>query len=1697
MDFNPANAVPEDYKPQASFNPANAIPDSGDIAPAPVTTGILKPKEDKKSYEDKSATYYGNLDGVPERLDPDKRAALDTLINTAPPDQKKEYVARSVNQWFVGSQMPDTEPQWIADNWENAKRGFVKTRMGLDIDKISDETMYDMISRSLKDGRIDPKEPFTWHVPLTVFPVQDAEKVAHQTFWDSLNVPAIEAKQYDLSKIPDMNVSEIPFSNPRVAAAVWNGTAVPLINGLTSPLGIATLGVFSVAGALEEAGSALAGKAIWGLKAGFSAMMGYGAYRGAKETYNKYRDPNATTGDVVQAASGTFLNTALALHQPLSALFERLGPEAKTVAKAMEKKTPTGAAQVLREQAAKAKDVEIAKEASKAATVLENVGKYENGPSTWEGVSQTEFNFSAIDEPVTKTAAFGDVTEDPTEEIQPPPEEKTLEEKEQEPEIPFPASPFNETSLKNKAAELESLWFRNTGLSKNEVRSIAPKMLEAEQIIINSPEAGADLLTKLVKDPNLAMTPEDNALLLAYKMKLLNAAAEADDIRNDVTQTPELRAEAEKQFNELGDEHLKLIDANSARASEAGLKLRWQQVLINENYDYLSQSNLLRSAKGNVDLTPEEEGELQEKIKTVKAAQDALDEHTALKKEVNQNSKIDDLISKTTDTKREPVKFKYAEKVQEILKKKAAESRKILASGKVLSLGPDTLYHISVIGAETIYNTGLDFAKWSAEMVRDIGEKVKPYLPETWNMAKSVFTEEYRNSSIEELRNAIKTGDNQEIGNTAKELARSFIIDGVRDRDELVNNVHDILKKEIPGIEKRETRDAISGYGKYTQLTFDEVGYILRDIKGQLQQISKLEDIKEGKPIKKTGVEKRQASEEEKRLIKQVRDEQKKNSIKTVADKVKDKLADIEKSLATKIADLTEQFQTMEKAGEKAPAETNQKIESLKALRERIKDNIADLEPKKAKEEKVITPEDEINRRVKAIDSSIAKLESELQEGKIKPDSKEPSTVTSPELEEKQKYYDSLKQFREELRAIEEPEISPEQRALESQKARLEAQIAKRKAVLEAGAPKTQRAVDRPAIEEIEKAKQELESINKQISELRKPPAEPVVPKTPQEIALERIQKRLTNEIKILQDQIDTRVRKAKGKPSIEYDSKTEDLREQRDQVKKQYKITFADERLDAEQKLNRYKSMLKIKAEMLEDKIKRGDYEPTRKTTEFNIDDEAIKLKQRVERAKQEIQLMREKAKLERRPTYVKAGEYIAGVSRGLALSGYHTLAKLASFSAGELLNTPIAESVGLVLAKVPGFKTIAEKADLESGAEFEAIGRFYAKYATDGAREAWQTIVKGKGDIKTELGDPFRNIKPKNWYDYFGMLHEAEKAPLLIADYNLRLAKLTAKAIANGDDITEGGVQAALRFKAYQYAARAILQENNEWANAINFAFGDIEARNPELSSDNVTKFALSTIIRTFVTKGIVKTPLNHLRTAIRRSPFGLMEGTGRLAVAHINGVNDTSAEEANTIFRLFKYGLPGTAMFLWGMVDATKPPEKRIFGGYYQPGQKRDPKDVGFSGVRIAGKEFPGYITTNLLVTPAQMGNTFLRVAGSKLSKKDTENQGYIAGIIASVWGLIDTAPIVAPVGQAAVSASRGQYKDILLNSISGISGGMAANLAQDIDRRDGKPVRRKPKTIGQALELNVPVLRENVPETKTSLPARDVGKRYKAI
>src|SRR5690606_27920496 len=110
----------------------------------------------------------------------------------------------------------------------------------------------------------------------------------------------------------------------------------------------------------------------------------------------------------------------------------------------------------------------------------------------------------------------------------------------------------------------------------------------------------------------------------------------------------------------------------------------------------------------------------------------------------------------------------------------------------------------------------------------------------------------------------------KELRALAQSLAREFVANGISERGALLNAVHSELVKAYPQITRRQTMDAISGYGDFKPLKKGEIEERLRDLKGQLQQIAKLEDMAAGQAPKKTGVERRTPSDEERALIKQV-----------------------------------------------------------------------------------------------------------------------------------------------------------------------------------------------------------------------------------------------------------------------------------------------------------------------------------------------------------------------------------------------------------------------------------------------------------------------------------------------------------------------------------------------------------------------------------------------------------------------------------------------------------------------------------------------------------------------------------------------------------------------------------------------------------------------------------------------------------
>jgi len=1716
MEFDPSTAVKveEPKKPQIS-KPA----DTQEFDPS-TAVKVEEPKEQDTTWND----IYGG------RYTPQQKLILDKIKD---PEEKNKVV----NQSFAQYLMPELSNDVIRQNWPSVRSAIGKSKLKLsdeELKNLSDTKLANEINNSLVTEKSGEIKPFSWPKALLSIPANVAYQTQHSMFWKGLNKPSIEIKKAtakDIKILPDQVPEEYSsdsaawIATPAIAAGVYN-TVSGIIEGSSSLRGILETFALGSLGKLKqgvqvaaesskaaseslaiaqaeraapqviaEAATNVANaqqkfditkKLLLGTNAYFVATMGKTAYDLDKNIISTVKDPNVPTEDKISAVSSALLGTVAATATVLDGALNYIdvGRATKFANESYGLKASELATKAMQESMLSA-TVDEQAAWQNVADHYDELQHFENGPETWP----SRGDLGGIK---TNTESFDDL----------------LPENEQpKPIIDRPLTAlekrYDGTALKNAVGELERLDASGEKFTPAEERAMAPRWIQAGEVLSKDPNAGAVLTERLKDNPNIGLSDDQSALLLRHKVQLKNALNTQIEVVNDLSKTPEERAFAANEAYKLSDQLVELLDAVKRRGTEWGREGRWRQALAQEDYTFATQSTLLRAAKKGAELTSEEVETLAKQTSELQQAQAEYESSARADLKQTPEDTVQKFVEENKATKKKNPKTSRTEALRKRLSETAEKSRaaldEIKKSGRLFDIqgvGPEAAYHVAVIGADKIYSTGLDFVKWSGEMIKEFGENIKPFLNKFWEDSKSKYFVEHREAATELLANAHEVGDLSTIGSIAKELALGFVAQGEDNAKNLIKSVFDELKKGVPNITERQTAEAISGYGKYRKLSKNEIVAKLRDLQAQQRLQLSLEDIKAGKAPPRQGYERRVPSEEEKSLAQQVKAAREEAGM-VVKKKTKaavDKFKTLETSLSKKINELTKQFETGIKPEGKPAVEVPQKIQDLRDLRDRISSTIKDLEPVEPSEAKVVTPEKELQSKIKALDTSISKLESELQEGKIKPDEKEPSKVTSPELEEKQKYYQSLKDFRQELRDIEEPEISPEQRALEAQKARLEAQIEKRKAVLEAGAPKAERPVDRPAVEEIEKAKQELEAINKQIAELRKPKPEPVVEKTPEERLNEKRQKYLKKQIDDLQRQIDTRVKDANTKTSPSYNADTEALQAERDQLKAKFDEIFKKPDLTDLQRENRYNTFLDSKIKQLEEKIRNNDFEPDAKKEPLKLSKETLKKKAKVGELQTNILLNREKARIASQGKAVRVLKQVSDIVRASALTGIGIFGKLFSFSVGRLVEFGASELGGIILNQTPGLRDLMAAAKLETGNEIKALSTYYTKFATEGFSEAWSILKnKGIGKLDLELGKPIENAAPVKWYDYFGIAHKAAKAPEFVAQFNVNLDRGFADAVSRDMDLSDELVQGAIRKQAYEDAASAVLKENNRFANWIKQIEFDALEKKPDLTPDELALYVVGTGVKVFLTKGIVRASANYVTQAIERSPYYLgTVGLTKTVAAYRAGLENLPPAAVNSIAKMWKVGLVGSGFFVGGFLDAMfNPPEKRIAGGYYQPG-KRDPKDVPFGQLRINGVVIPHVAGHNLLSEEWQMGNTFYRVAFEKYRNAKFKDQDEItnvaSGIAASLAGLAIQGPLAGPGYRIAEDISRAQYNKLVQDEIASLVPTISAQIARNLDPKTGKFTLwgetnvRDPKGIPQAIEQEIPFARQLVPLKK---------------
>jgi hypothetical protein len=604
------------------------------------------------------------------------------------------------------------------------------------------------------------------------------------------------------------------------------------------------------------------------------------------------------------------------------------------------------------------------------------------------------------------------------------------------------------TAIKNAAVDAERVKRGLPPAMEPARRSFGDVWDQANAILDRAPDAPEQLMNELREQPR-ALTDTEDALLLQQQIYLQNeygkvtrelaqAYDDAQQFPNRLDAVADLKGRAAK----LSDDLLDLYNINKRVGTETGRGLAARRMMAYEDYSLAKMEIDKRAAKGGLQLSDGERAEVQRLHDQIAATQKAYDEYVAKteaeRAERQAKEEINDIVNRVAKTPGyDRNVLSLADRIVGALEKEADKARARLKDRfQRLNSGvdPTIVADLAVVGAAKIARGALDITRWSKEMIDEFGEEVAPFLNSVWKRANEKLDESVnrvakgktaiavrravrkedvtgqRESIIEGLR-SLRTATKgkipfQDLGPYARKLAENFIRSGIKDRDALIDAVHGVLTKEVdPNLSRRQAMDAISGYGDFKPLNQDAIAKELRDLKGQMQQVAKLEDIQGKQPLQKTGVERRVPSDVERRLIQQVNEAKRRFGVVNTdpATQLKSALDAIKTRLRNQIKDLDFQISTKEKIVRgKSAVPFDAEATVLKMERDKRKLQYDEIFTKPG-----LTDAQRVQNALRTVKASIEEYERRLATKDIaKLESKTPNT---PELQQVRTRRDALR----------------------------------------------------------------------------------------------------------------------------------------------------------------------------------------------------------------------------------------------------------------------------------------------------------------------------------------------------------------------------------------------------------------------------------------------------------------------------------------------------------------------------------------------------------------------------------------------------------------------------------------------------------------------------------------------------------------
>lgn len=309
-------------------------------------------------------------------------------------------------------------------------------------------------------------------------------------------------------------------------------------------------------------------------------------------------------------------------------------------------------------------------------------------------------------------------------------------------------APQEPTSTKNEVTASEREARGIPAAEETAAREFGTVWDEAAAAAEKDPSAPERLVQSINDNPR-ALSDHENALLLRRQIEV---QAEHDAAVKGVNDNPG-DVEAQSRLDAARDNVQAVYDAAKSAGTETGRGLNARKMLANEDYSLAKMEAQMRAEGGGRPLPPKHLAEvkkLHQKIADLTTQLEAKEEFkTALQ-----------TTRRTRVRAFSPVEF--------LEKREAAARERILARRGRLYADPLGVTHVAhladeaIIGAAHIARGVRNLKEWSAAMIKDFGDGIKPYLKALFARSQAMHSEAAR----------LAAAKGRAVGQTVKTLSK-------------------------------------------------------------------------------------------------------------------------------------------------------------------------------------------------------------------------------------------------------------------------------------------------------------------------------------------------------------------------------------------------------------------------------------------------------------------------------------------------------------------------------------------------------------------------------------------------------------------------------------------------------------------------------------------------------------------------------------------------------------------------------------------------------------------------------------------------------------------------------------------------------------------------------------------------------------